>query len=32
MSTEFVIFAPLLAIVAGMLVGFGIVHYLDNRP
>jgi hypothetical protein len=32
MSTEFVIFAPLLAIVALMLVGFGIVHYLDNRP
>jgi hypothetical protein len=32
MSTEFVIFAPLLAIVALMLVGFGIVQYLDNRP
>jgi len=32
MSTEFVIFAPLLAIVALMLVGFGFAHYLDNRP
>lgn len=32
MSTEFVIFAPLLAIVALMLVAFGIVQYLDNRP
>jgi hypothetical protein len=32
MSTEFVIFAPLLAIVVLMLVGFGFAHYLDNRP
>jgi Flp pilus assembly protein TadG len=32
MSTEFVIFAPFLAIVALMLVAFGIVQYLDNRP
>jgi hypothetical protein len=31
MSAEFVIFAPLLAMVALMLVGFGIVQYLDNR-
>ena len=32
MSTEFVIFAPFLALVALMLVAFGIVQYLDNRP
>lgn len=32
MSTEFVIFAPFLALVALLLVAFGIVHYLDNRP
>jgi hypothetical protein len=32
MSTEFLVFAPLLAIVALMLVGFGVAHYLENRP
>ena len=32
MSTEFLVFAPLLAIVALMLVGFGVDHYLENRP
>jgi hypothetical protein len=31
MSAEFVIFAPLLAMVALMLVGFGIQFYFDNR-
>lgn len=32
MSAEFIIFAPFLSIVALMLVAFGYVHYLDNRP
>lgn len=32
MSAEFVVFAPLLAIVALMLVVFGVVHFLDQRP
>lgn len=31
MSAEFVIFAPLLGIVAVMLVGFGVAHFFDNR-
>ena len=32
MSAEFVIFAPLLAIVALMFVAFGVAHYFDQRP
>ena len=31
MSAEFVIFAPLLAIVAVMLVAFGIQSFFDTR-
>ena len=30
MSAEFVIFAPLLGIVAVMLVGLGVAHFFDK--
>lgn len=28
----FIVFSPLLALVAVMLVGFGYAHFLDQRP
>jgi hypothetical protein len=31
-TDSFIVFSPLLALVAVMLVAFGYVHYLDNRP
>lgn len=28
----FIVFSPLLALVTFMLIGFGYVHFVDNRP